>query len=515
MRTALIIGAGPAGLTAAYELLQQTDIVPIILEASYETGGLSRTVQYKGNRMDIGGHRFFSKSQRVMDWWQQILPIEAQANPITIQYHNRQTVVTPLAPTGSDPDAVLLVRNRLSRIYFLRKFFGYPLSLNITTIRNLGMVRLARIGFSYMRAQCFPRRPEVTLEDFFINRFGRELYLTFFKDYTEKVWGVPTSQISAAWGAQRIKGLSLLKTLRHALFRKKNKAKAVDAQQTETSLIEKFLYPKFGPGQLWERVAAQILAKGGQIHYGQLVIGMDNRDGRIHRVTAKAVNDDARTTYTPDFVISTMPVKDLVQSFCHPVPASVKAVSEALVYRDFITVGLLVKRLAIQNADGSAVKDNWIYIQEQSVKLGRLQVFNNWSPSMVADPGNTWLGLEYFCNEGDTLWTMTDEAMLRFAAKELAAIGIIAETDVLDGTVIRVPKTYPSYIGAYTRFEVVREHLDTYPNLFLAGRNGMHKYNNQDHSMLTAMQVVTHIRDGITDKSAIWAINTEEDYHEA
>ncbi len=515
MRTALIIGAGPAGLTAAYELLQQTDVMPIILEATMATGGLSQTVNYKGNRMDIGGHRFFSKSQRVMDWWQQVLPIEAQDEPLTIRYHNQQTTVNPSGTAATAADEVLLVRNRLSRIYFLRKFFGYPLSLNMATIRNLGLIRLIRIGSSYTRAKLFPRKPERTLEDFFINRFGAELYRTFFKDYTEKVWGVPTHQISAAWGAQRIKGLSLFKTIRHALFSQKNKQQQVGQQTTETSLIEKFLYPKFGPGQLWEKVAAMIRAKGGQFYYGQAVTAIDNSGGIVHGVTTTDRATGAMTNHMADYIISTMPVKDLVQAFAVPPPAGIKAISDALAYRDFITVGLLVKKLVIRNPDGTAVKDNWIYIQENSVQLGRLQVFNNWSPAMVADPDTCWLGLEYFCNEGDALWTKTDAEMLAFAAAELAAIGIITTSDVLDGTVIRVPKTYPSYIGAYEQFDQVRQYLDHFPNLFLAGRNGMHKYNNQDHSMLTAMQVVTHIREGITDKSAIWSINTEEEYHEA
>ncbi len=515
MRTALIIGAGPAGLTAAYELLQQTDIIPIILEATADTGGLSKTVNYKGNRMDIGGHRFFSKSQRVMDWWQHILPIEPQDAPLTIQYHNQQTTIHTAAAVPASPDEVLLVRNRLSRIYFLRRFFGYPLSLNKETIGNLGLVRLMRIGFSYLRARLFPRKPETTLEDFFINRFGKELYLTFFKDYTEKVWGVPTSQISAAWGAQRIKGLSLVKTIRHALSGKKKKNQGISQQETETSLIEKFLYPKYGPGQLWEKVAEHITARGGKIVYNQMVTAIDNTGGKINSITATDTHSGATAVYHGDYVISTMPVKDLVHAFTEPAPPEVKATSDALAYRDFITVGLLVRHLAIQNPDGTAVKDNWIYIQDNSVKLGRLQVFNNWSPAMVANPAACWLGLEYFCNEGDELWVKTNEEMLRFAAQELSSIGIISQKEVMDGTVIRMPKTYPSYIGAYARFDTVRNYLDTFPNLFLCGRNGMHKYNNQDHSMLTAMQVVEHIRGGITDKAAIWAINTEEEYHEA
>jgi protoporphyrinogen oxidase len=514
MRTAIIIGAGPAGLTAAYELLQHTGIIPIVLEASADTGGLSKTVNYKGNRMDIGGHRFFSKSKTVMDWWQHILPVEAEGGPLTITYHNQQTTIETGTAAAKNADDVMLVRNRLSRIFFLGKFFGYPLSLNAATIKNLGLVRITRIGFSYLKAKLFPIKNEITLEDFFINRFGKELYRTFFKDYTEKVWGVPTHSISAAWGAQRIKSLSLLKTIRHAVFKKNKKDQDISQQGTETSLIEKFLYPKFGPGHLWETVAKHITQKGGQIIYNQQVSSIANTADAIETVTAVDKATGVSTTYKADYFISTMPVKDLVASLIAPAPAEVLEVSSKLVYRDFITVGLLLKKLNISNPDGSPVKDNWIYIQEKKVKLGRLQIFNNWSPAMVADNNTVWLGLEYFCNEDDELWNKTDAQMLDFAKAELAAINIIKQADVLDGTVIRMPKTYPSYIGAYEQFDTIRKYIDGYSNLFLIGRNGMHKYNNQDHSMLTAMQAVQHIKAGITDKSAIWEINTEEDYHE-
>jgi protoporphyrinogen oxidase len=514
MRTAIIIGAGPAGLTAAYELLLHTDIVPIVLEASADTGGLSKTVNYKGNRMDIGGHRFFSKSKTVMDWWQHILPVEADGGPLTITYHNKQTTIQPGSTAAGNADDVLLVRNRLSRIYFLGKFFGYPLALNGTTIKNLGLVRIIRIGFSYVKAKFFPIKNEITLEDFFINRFGKELYRTFFKDYTEKVWGVPTNTISAAWGAQRIKSLSLLKTIRHAIFKKKKKEQDISQSGTETSLIEKFLYPKFGPGHLWETVAKHIIEKGGQIIYNQQVSSITNTANSITAVTAVDKTTGLSSTHKGEYFISTMPVKDLVNALTTPAPAEVLAVSNNLVYRDFITVGLLLKNLIIKNPDGSPVKDNWIYIQEKTVQLGRLQIFNNWSPAMVADANTVWLGLEYFCNEGDELWNKTDADMLAFAKAELATINIIKEADVLDGTVIRMPKTYPSYIGAYEQFDTIRNYIDGYQNLFLIGRNGMHKYNNQDHSMLTAMQAVQHIKNGITDKAAIWEINTEDDYHE-
>jgi protoporphyrinogen oxidase len=402
MPTAIIIGAGPAGLTAAYELLQHTDIVPIVLEATAQTGGLSQTVNYKGNHIDIGGHRFFSKSKAVMDWWQQILPIDG-SGPVDIQYQGKRATVSPAA-APQHPNEVMLVRNRLSRIYFLGKFFGYPLSLNGQTIRNLGIGRMVRIGCSYLWAKCFPRRQENSLEDFFINRFGKELYRIFFKDYTEKVWGVPTTQISAAWGAQRIKSLSLLKTLQHALFKSRKKKQDIHQSGTETSLIEKFLYPKFGPGQMWETVAKKIEAKGGLIAYNQQVVRIFNNDKSISAVEVCEPATGHKAIYRADYFISSMPIQTLVAGLETPAPATVRAVSDNLAYRDFITVGLLLQKLKVQNPDGSRINDNWIYIQEKKVKLGRLQVFNNWSPAMVADPDTVWLGLEYFCNEGDALW---------------------------------------------------------------------------------------------------------------
>ncbi len=515
MHTVIIIGAGPAGLTAAYEFLEHTDIIPIILEATPDIGGLSRTVKYNGNRLDIGPHRFFSKSDRVMNWWLNILPIDSSEEDVTISYHNKQTTVHTTTTHPQNKEEVMVVCNRLTRIYFLGKLFSYPVKLNKETIRNLGIVRITKIGFSYMKSKVFPRKPETTLEDFFINRFGNELYLTFFKDYTEKVWGTPTNQISAAWGAQRVKGLSLTKTVMHFLFKGKKKKQDINQKDTETSLIEKFLYPKYGPGQMWETVAKLIEAKGGKILLNHEVKKITNKNNLIESVTAINKTTGEETTFSGDYFISSMPVKDLMNGFVMPVDAAAKNIAGNLIYRDFIAVGLLLKDLKLKNKDGSPVKDNWLYIQEKEVKVGRLQIYNNWSPGMIKDQNTYWLGLEYFCNEGDEIWTMSDEAMINFAKKELAAINIIEEKEVLDATVVRVPKTYPSYVGVYEQFDVVQKYMDTFTNLFLIGRNGMHKYNNQDHSMLTAMQAVENIKNGVTDKSNIWSINTEEEYHES
>lgn len=512
-RRAIIIGAGPAGLTAAFELLEHTDIIPVIIEASADIGGLSKTINYKGNRMDLGGHRFFSKSDKVMQWWLKLLPINPENSGATISYQNKHTPVPETGIPVANNQEVMLLVNRVSRIYFLKKLFSYPIRLNKETLSNLGFWRITRIGFSYIKAKLFPRRSEKTLEDFFINRFGKELYHTFFKDYTEKVWGIPTNQISAEWGAQRVKGLSLSKTIRHFLFSGKKKQQGVEQKNTETSLIEKFLYPRLGPGQLWEIAARQIIARGGQIIMNHEVKAISNNGNCIKSITAIDKETGKAITFTGDYFISSMSVKDLVKGMSN-VPANVQQVAKDLVYRDFIIVGVLLKDLQLKNADGSPIRDNWLYIQEKNVKLGRVQIYNNWGDSMVARPGTFWLGLEYFCNEGDELWQLSDEEMIRLAIQELESIKIAKASDVLDAMIAKVPKTYPSYVGAYEQFDIVRRYLDTFDNLFLIGRNGMHKYNNQDHSMLTAMQAVENIRTGNTDKSVIWSINTEQEYHE-
>jgi protoporphyrinogen oxidase len=518
-RVAIIIGAGPAGLTAAYELLKRTDIKPIVLERSEYMGGIARTVSYKGNRIDIGGHRFFSKSDRVMNWWFQFLPVQtSQAAHTMISYHQKTREIN--AQETGDPDKtdlVMLVRERKSRIYFLRRFFDYPISLSKDTIRKLGLARTARIGLSYMQAVIRPIRNEQNLEQFFINRFGKELYRTFFQAYTEKVWGISCDKISAEWGAQRVKGLSITKAVAHYVRKLRGKKQDLAQKESETSLIEQFLYPKLGPGQLWEEVARQVKEMGGEILTGYLVSRIEHADGRITEVEAKNAATGEHRTFAGDYFFSTMPVKDLLRA-THPAPpAAVQEVGDALVYRDFLTIGLLCEKLKVrdEHEDANAlIKDSWIYIQEPDVKLGRLQIFNNWSPYMVADSSKVWVGLEYFCFEGDELWQMTDDELVRLGARELAKIDIIDEAQVLDGTVLRMDKTYPAYFGSYDRFPEIRRFVDTFENLFLVGRNGMHKYNNQDHSMLTAMVAVDNIADGLTDKENIWSVNTEQEYHE-
>ncbi|HEX3571611.1 MAG TPA: NAD(P)/FAD-dependent oxidoreductase [Acidobacteriaceae bacterium] len=565
-KKAIIIGAGPAGLTAALELLRRTDIVPVIVEASQEIGGISRTIRYKGNRMDIGGHRFFSKSDRVMQWWMELMPPQMASeqavngdgpSPLQIAYQGKQRMVDipanveqepPLRGMGpllgdadqediepqgdehgteemavsssNDPDLVMLIRPRRSRIYYLRKFFDYPITLTSSTIKNLGLLRMARVGLSYGASRLHQIRPEKSLEDFLINRFGRELYLTFFKSYTEKVWGTPCNEISAEWGAQRIKGLSLTSAVKHfvkkAFSREKKQSGEIAQKGTETSLIERFMYPKFGPGQLWEHVADLIRQNGGEIHMGWKADKLNFADGNdLHVTSLEVVNGNGdRQTFEGDYFFSTMPMRDLVRAMQIAVPDNVREVSDGLQYRDFITVGLLADRLKVKEPDGGLLKDTWIYIQEPDVLLGRLQIFNNWSPYLVSDPSKVWIGLEYFCYETDKLWNMPDEDLKKFAIAEVAKIGILEAADVSDAHVVRVPKTYPAYFGTYARFDELKDFIDRIDNLFLVGRNGMHKYNNQDHSMLTAMHAVDGLAAGHVDKKALWDINTEQEYHE-
>lgn len=501
-KIALIAGAGPAGLTAAYELLQQSDIEPKLIEADHAVGGIAKTVTYKGNHLDMGGHRFFSKSDDVIDWWLKFMPLQGQSEAL-------KGLLDP-----ETDDAVMLIRHRVSRIFFLRRFFSYPISLQKETIKNLGLSRMVRIGLSYLKAIAFPIKPEKSLEDFFINRFGRELYETFFKDYTAKVWGIPCSQIEPDWGAQRVKGLSIMKTVGHALQQLVHSEASVRQKEVETSLIEQFMYPKYGPGQLWRIVSDSVQQQGGELCLNQRVEKIEWQDHHIQGAWVKNQGTGEKTYIESDYFISTMPVKDLIHAMGSTVPKEIQHIAEGLVYRDFMTVGLLVDKLKIHDLDGKPVKDNWIYIQERDVKIGRLQILNNWSPYMVADSNTVWLGLEYFCNEGDDMWTMLDSDFAAFAASELAKIDIIDIRDVRDSVVVRVPKAYPAYFGTYKEMNKIEEFTNSIDNLYLIGRNGMHRYNNMDHSMLTAMEAVKNIVNGRINCENIWNINVEEEYHE-
>jgi len=515
--TVIIIGAGPAGLTAAYKLLKETEYKPVILEESGEIGGISRTVFYNGNRMDIGGHRFFSKDDSVMDFWKELMPIQGSPAKDDALLGREK----PLAEGGPDPekeDRVMLVRDRVSRIYFLKKFFDYPVTLSAQTLKNMGFANTMRVGFGYVKS-CVFKRPEDSLENFYINRFGRPLYEMFFEDYTTKLWGISPKEISADWGAQRVKGLSLSKAIMSFLKKPFEGKKDVQQKNVETSLIEQFIYPKKGPGQLWEALAEEVIKLGGEIRLDSRVCGINISEGRIDSVIAEEKGE--KIEYKGKYYISSMPVKELVEGMVGmDVPEDALHIAKNLPYRDFITVGVLVNKLKIKNMTdkktvSDIVPDCWIYIQERDVKMGRLQIFNNWSPYMVENNRDTvWMGLEYFCNEGDEMWNMSDGEFTDFAVEELAHIGIIDKEDVLDTKRIRVKKAYPAYFGVYKDFDKLREYLDSFANLYCIGRNGQHRYNNMDHSMLTAFEAVNCIKNRETDKTAVWNVNTEKSYHE-
>lgn len=517
-KIAIIAGGGPAGLTAALELARRTDIKPIVFEAADNVGGISRTHVHEGNRIDIGGHRFFSKSKRVMDWWRDLMPLQGlngADEKLRIAYQNKETIID-LPENGPDPaetDHVMLVRPRKSRILFKGKLFDYPLSLTPDTLLKLGLFETGLIGLSYVKAHTFPRKEE-TLEDFLINRFGVRLYRTFFKDYTEKVWGRDCSDISAEWGAQRIKGLSL----RGALLNAASKVFGfLRPKKVETSLIEQFLYPKFGPGQMWEVAMDLIRNAGGEVALNTRVIGVKMEAGQV--VSADIRHPDGREETLPcDHFFSTLPMSELFAIMEPPAPERSTALAADLEYRDFITIGLLCDRLILGDCDGHTVgdkmPDNWIYVQEPGVRVGRLQFFNNWSPYLVKDPSKVWIGMEYFCDEGDDLWTMPKDKLIEFAKAELEQIKVARVADSHSGVVIHVPKTYPAYWGTYDNFDEIRAAVDPVENLWLIGRNGMHRYNNQDHSMLTAMMAVDNIIEGRTDKTNLWDVNLDQEYHE-
>ncbi len=507
----IIIGGGPAGLSAAYRLLKADPNLNVtVVEATDKLGGISRTDEHNGNRMDIGGHRFFTKNDEVREFWNTIMPLQGSPAYDDLKLKSQKA----LNPDGPDPekeDRVMLLRRRVSRIYFLRKFFDYPISLSGKTIKAMGFSNTMKVGFGYLKA-CVFKRPEVSLEDFYINRFGKPLYEMFFEDYTEKVWGVHPSKISKEWGAQRVKGLSLMKALGSMI----KKAFGKKDTKVETSLIEEYFYPKKGPGQLWEAVADDVRAMGGHIMMNTECIRFSHSDGRLCGATLKTGSSvyDVKA----DTVFSSMPVKELVRAI-PDAPDDVRTIAEGLPYRDFITVGLLVKKLAIKNETdmktlGNIVPDCWIYVQERDVKLGRIQIFNNWSPYMVKQPDDTvWMGLEYFCTEGDAMWCEDENEFIHKATGEVAKIGIIDESDVLDSTCVKIKKAYPAYFGTYAEFGKVRKYLDTFENLYCIGRNGQHRYNNMDHSMLTAFTAVRAYF-GQGTKEDVWRVNTEEEFHE-
>ena len=468
----VVMGAGPAGLTAAYELLKRRVPVTVLEKDPKQVGGLARTVEHAGYRFDIGGHRFFSKNEEVEELWTEILGDE------------------------------MLNRGRLSRIYYRGRFFAYPIQA-FNALWNLGPLEAVLCLASYARARLFPIKDPKTLEQWVRNQFGWRLFSIFFKTYTEKVWGISTKELSADWAAQRIKSLDLWVVIRSALLpRRKPKKRG----EIVTTLIDRFRYPRLGPGQMWEKVADIAASKGQPVKLGRAVERITHADGEVTSVTTRQTDGSTETHEGTDF-ISSIPIRELIARLDPPAPEHVRQAADQLGYRDFISIALMIDR-------ASVFPDNWIYIHDPGVRVGRIQNFKNWSPDMVPDQSKTCLGLEYFCFEGDGLWTMDDTALVELAKKELEQLGICAASDVFAGVVVRQQKAYPVYDDAYqTNVSVVREYLQrALPNLHLAGRNGMHKYNNQDHSMMTALLVARRIATGAGLDP--WKVNADAVYHE-
>jgi protoporphyrinogen oxidase len=466
-RKVVIIGAGPAGLTAAYELCK-AGVESVVVEKDTTVGGLARTVDFNGYLFDIGGHRFFTKVKPVEEMWNEVL--------------------------GSD----FIKRKRLSRIYYDKKFYYYPFKIS-NALLNLGIGNSILVLISYFKSQLYPQRPELTFEQWVSNRFGKRLYEIFFKTYTEKVWGISCSEISAVWASQRIKGLSLFTALRAALVNQKNNPQ----ENSIKTLIDSFHYPRHGPGMMWNEVKNRVTEGGGEVLLGAEVEKIYLSD---NRVTGLEINKGGRSELiTGTHYISSMPIRELIHKLSPLAPQPVMEAATTLNYRDFLTVILIIKQKEV-------FQDNWIYIHDPNVRMGRIQNFKNWSPDMVPDQNKTCLGLEYFCFEGDGLWGMSDKDLIELGKSELAYLGLVDRSLVENGTVVRMPKAYPVYDSTYLEsLELIKQFLSTFRNLQLVGRNGMHKYNNQDHSMLTAMLAVRNI---LGSKYDLWEVNTDKEYHE-
>ncbi len=506
----VIIGAGPAGLSCAYHLLKNNKKLKVtILEEDNQVGGISKTISHNGNRMDLGGHRFFTKNKEVENLWFELMPLQGKP-----AYDDKLLQTKKEFPNNNiDPEKsenVMLLRNRISRIFYNHKFFDYPISLNLKTIKKMGFITTTKCGFSYLKSS-FLKKEENNLENFYINRFGYKLYSMFFKDYTTKLWGRSPKEIDSSWGSQRVKGISIKEVLidyYKKLFKLKNNNK-------ETSLIENFYYPKYGPGQLYTVMAEKIEKKGGKILLNSKVVNIKKKNNIIEEVTY--LNNNKKNSISCDKVVSSMPIKDLINCL-NNIPKDISEISNKLPYRDFITIGVLIPKIDLENETKiktihNNIPDNWIYIQDSSVKMGRIQIFNNWSPYLVKSSIDTmWLGLEYFCTENDSFWNKSDNELVSLAKKELSSIGIY-KGKIKDSKVVRVKKAYPAYFDTYSRFNEVREFLNNINNLYCIGRNGQHRYNNMDHSMLTAIETVRVIKDNL-DKSIIWDVNADKEYHE-
>ena len=513
MKKIVIIGAGPAGLTAGYYLLKKNNKYDVvILEKDNQVGGISKTITYDGNRMDLGGHRFFTKDDRIRKIWIDVLPIQGKGSYDDIKLNTNKKFVKG-GPNPEKQNNVFLIRNRVSRIYYCKKFFDYPINLSFNTIKNLGFIKTIQSGFSYLKSMII-KKEEVNLENFYINRFGSKLYKIFFEGYTEKLWGRSPKYIDSSWGAQRVKGISLLEVLKNSIFKIFN----IKNKSNETSLIEEFYYPKYGPGQMYEEMERKFVSMGGKILKNYNVVKINNVSNKIKSVIC--VNDGNEIEINGDIFISSMPIKDLITGMSK-VPSNINNIANGLPYRDFLTIGLIVDKLKIKNKTNidtlnNIVPDCWIYVQSTDVKLGRIQIFNNWSPYLVKDVENTVsLGLEYFCFENDELWNSSDNELKELALNELIKIGVLDDNvKVINYHVERVEKAYPAYFDSYSEFDKVKKYLDKFDNLYCIGRNGQHRYNNMDHSMACGIECIDNILNNVKLKENVWNVNTEEVYHE-
>lgn len=509
----IILGAGPAGLTAAYELLKRSkDYEVIIVEKENMVGGISKTCTTKYGKMDLGGHRFFTKQPRVLAFWNEILAPQGFPAKDEIQLKKENQF---LVPNGLDPevdDNVFLKRNRISRIYYHKKFFDYPININLKTIKQMGFVTTFIAGCSYLKAQIVKRK-EDSLENFYINHFGKKLYQMFFASYTEKIWGRSPKDISASWGRQRVKGVSILAIIKNS-FRKLFHLKG----EVETSLIESFYYPKYGPGQMWEEVKKKIEEKNGILYLSSSVVKVNVIQNKMTSVVIE--RNGKKEELKGDIFFSSLPIKDLIEKMNPHPPRKILDIASRLPYRNFVTVGVLVEQLKLKNETSiktirNQIPDCWIYIQESNVEVGRMQLFNNWSPYLVSDNENTILiGLEYFCNEQDNRWNRTDDEWIDLAKEELIKMDFVSSSDILGCHVEKVEKAYPAYFDSYRDIDQVITYLNRYNNLYCIGRNGQHRYNNMDHSMMTSLFAIDHLLDGTKTKEDIWSVNTESTYHE-
>lgn len=511
----VIIGCGPAGVTAAFELSKHKNMQVHLVEKEPYIGGISATLDFDGNKVDMGPHRFFTKSERVQKLWETVLPLQGKPSIDDIELgHNSKFSKLPQAPDPEKEDNVLLNRPRITRIYYRRKFFDYPVKLSANTLIGLGLTNVVLIGFSYLKTLFFKRK-EDTLEDFFINRFGKRLYETFFKDYTEKLWGIRCREIPAEWGAQRVKGISISQILKDILSKlllgKHFKTK-------QTSLIEEFYYPKLGAGQMYEKMAQMAQQNGTVLSFNSNVESINIENNHVKSIV---INQNGKTEeIAGDNFISSMPVQELISKINGNVPEKVKEVAKDLPYRNVRLAAFLFNKLQLKNNTkiktyNNLIPDVWVYIQERGVKAGRMEIINNFSPYLIKNNRNqVCITVEYFCSDNDILWQQSDEEFLKMALDELVQMNIAKAEDFISHKSFKIEKAYPAYFGSYGNFDIVKEYINSIDNLYPIGRNGMHKYNNMDHSILTALETVDCILSPDKDKNIIWKVNTEKSYHE-